>query len=67
MPMSRQHYEVIAEILKREKDLRIYTDMAELGRITEVKRIALILSKYFKEENPSFDEEKFINDVGINL
>lgn len=49
MSMSRKNYEAIAKVLNED-----------YGYLTPTKVVAEKLAKYFKEDNPNFDYDRFM-------
>jgi len=69
MAMSRKHYRETAEIVKAVvDDTPAHSDLEGFiatGRMQAARSIARGLASMFKEDNPCFDREKFLDACGL--
>jgi hypothetical protein len=64
MAFTRQHYVAIARIIKDTKN--DYSGEASArGAIAALKQVANDLASFFKQDNSSFDKERFLNACGF--
>ena len=61
--MTKKHLEAIAKILGKRLAEK---NKAPIGEYEAVEVLALDFAKYFAEQNPRFDEDRFLETVFIN-
>ena len=56
MALSKQNYEAVAEIIRRICDNGVEDD----NGVDVIDRLFVCLVEYFEEDNPRFDENRFV-------
>jgi hypothetical protein len=61
--MTKKHYEAFAKILGKRLAEK---EHAPIGEYEVVEVLALDFAKYFAEQNPRFDEDRFMEAVYVS-
>ena len=69
MSLTRKHFVVVAEILKKIKDdvdISVVIDnRGKCGARAVLRSVVTDLTVYFKSENAQFDEQRFLKACGV--